>query len=44
MASENFDLRIINKEGYYLEWNKKQNIYSCALKLNTQITLSEEQK
>jgi hypothetical protein len=42
-TSENFDLRIINKEGYYLEWNKKQNIYRCSLKLNTKITLSEEQ-
>jgi hypothetical protein len=29
--------------GYYLEWNNKQNIYSCSLKLNIQNSLSEEQ-
>jgi hypothetical protein len=25
-----------SNEGYYLEWNNKQNIYSCSLKLNIQ--------
>jgi hypothetical protein len=43
-ASENLDVRITNKMIYYLEWNKKQNITSCSLKLNTQDVLSEEQK
>jgi hypothetical protein len=43
-TSENFDVRIINKEGYYLEWNGKQNITRCSLKLNTKDTFSEEQK
>jgi hypothetical protein len=42
-TSENLDVRIINKEGYYLEWNKKQNIYRCSVKLNTQNTLSDVQ-
>ena len=42
--SENFDVRIVRSEGYYLEWNNKQNITSCSLKLNTKDTLSEEQK
>lgn len=42
-TTKNFDYRIISKEGYYLEWNTKQNIYRCALKLNTQSTLSDAQ-
>jgi hypothetical protein len=29
-TSENFDLRIIDKEGYYLEWNKNR-IYTDVL-------------
>ncbi|MDG2431311.1 hypothetical protein [Flavobacterium sp.] len=43
-TSENFDVRILNKEGYYLEWNGKQNITNCSLKLNMQDTLNEDQK
>jgi hypothetical protein len=39
----NLDPRILAIEGYYLEWNNKQNIYSCSLKLNIQNSLSEEQ-
>ncbi len=30
------------KDGYYLLWNKKQNIYSCSLKINGK-NLNEEQ-
>jgi len=41
--SKNLDVRIINKEGFYLEWNNKQNINSCSLKVNTQDKLSNEQ-
>lgn len=39
----NLDPRISEREGYYLEWNNKQNIYSCSLKLNIQNPLSKEQ-
>jgi hypothetical protein len=39
----NLDLENFSNEGYYLEWNNKQNIYSCSLKLNIQNSLSEEQ-
>jgi hypothetical protein len=35
----NLDPRILAIEGYYLEWNNKQNIYSCSLKLNIQNSL-----
>jgi hypothetical protein len=31
-ASENFDLRI-NKEGYYLEWNKKAEYNKLLFKI-----------
>jgi hypothetical protein len=30
----NFDTRILGKDGYYLLWNNKQNIYNCSLKIN----------
>lgn len=43
VASVNLDPRILVKEGYYLEWNNQQNIYSCSLKLNTQNSLIKEQ-
>jgi hypothetical protein len=39
----NLDPKFFSNEGYYLEWNNKQNIYSCSLKLNIQNPLSEEQ-
>jgi hypothetical protein len=38
----NLDPRILAMRDY-LEWNNKQNIYSCSLKLNIQNPLSEEQ-
>jgi hypothetical protein len=41
MARQRILIFNIDKEGYYLEW--KNRIYRCSLKLNTQITLSEEQ-
>lgn len=39
----NLDPRILNKEGYYLQWNGKQNIYACSLKINNQLDLSKEE-
>ncbi|MBB1194157.1 hypothetical protein DNC80_10835 [Flavobacterium sp. SOK18b] len=39
----NLDPRILSKEGYYLNWNGKQNIYECTLKMNKQQDISNEQ-
>jgi hypothetical protein len=43
IAYVNLDPRILVKEGYYLEWNNQQNIYSCSLKLKAQNLLIKEQ-
>ena len=39
----NLDLRIKGIDGYYLQWNNKQNIYNGSLKINNQNNLSKEQ-
>ena len=39
----NLDPRIKSKDGYFLKWNGKQNIYECSLKINNQQDLDQEQ-
>lgn len=39
----NLDPRILSKDGYYLNWNSKQNINACTLKMNKQKDISDEQ-
>ncbi|SHN79804.1 hypothetical protein SAMN05444395_11816 [Flavobacterium fryxellicola] len=39
----NLDPRITKMDGFYLQWDGKQNIYSCSLKINSQQNLSKEQ-